>query len=117
MLAGELLRLAAQLGRPQMVPPHSGTGPGEDGKPAPGNPTNYVILIAPILVDKQVAGLVEVQALANQRIYELRAQPLRQLNSWLERYRRIWAERFDELDELIDELAKKERTDGNRKQK
>jgi DNA-binding transcriptional ArsR family regulator len=64
------------------------------------------------------AGLVEVQARANQRIYELRPQPLRHLNSWLERYRSIWAERFEELDELVDELAKKkERSDGNRKQK
>jgi DNA-binding transcriptional ArsR family regulator len=61
------------------------------------------------------AGVVEVQARANQRIYELRAQPLQQLNSWLERYRRIWAERFDELDELFDELATKERSDGDRK--
>ncbi len=56
----ELLRLTAQTARPQMVPPHSGTGPTEDGKAAPGNPTDYVILMAPILVDKQVAGLVEV---------------------------------------------------------
>jgi len=56
----ELLRLAAQMARPQMIPPRSGTGPTEEGKPAPGNPTDYVILLAPILVDKQVAGLVEV---------------------------------------------------------
>jgi hypothetical protein len=56
----ELLRLATQMARPQMVPPHSGTGPTEDGKPAPGNPTDYVILMAPIMVDKQLAGLVEI---------------------------------------------------------
>jgi hypothetical protein len=56
----ELLRMCAQMARPQMVPPHSGTGPIEEGKTAPGNPTDYVILIAPILVDKQVAGMVEV---------------------------------------------------------
>jgi hypothetical protein len=56
----ELLRLVAQNGRPQMVPPRSGTGPSEEGKPAPGNPSDHVILIAPILVDKQVAGLVEI---------------------------------------------------------
>jgi hypothetical protein len=56
----ELLRLAAQMARPQMIPPRSGTGPSEEGKPAPGNPTDYVILMAPILVDKQVAGLIEV---------------------------------------------------------
>ena len=56
----KLLRLVAQMGRPQMVPPRSGTGPTEEGKPAPGNPTDYVILLAPIMVDKQVAGLIEV---------------------------------------------------------
>jgi hypothetical protein len=55
-----LLRWCANHGRPQMVPPHSGLGPAEDGNAAPGNPTNYMILIAPILVDKQVAGLVEI---------------------------------------------------------
>lgn len=33
------------------------------------------------------AGLVEVQPRAQQRLYELRAQPLRQLRDWLERYR------------------------------
>src|SRR5207248_10531213 len=32
----------------------------EDGKPAPGNPTRYMILLAPIIVEKQVAGLVEI---------------------------------------------------------
>jgi hypothetical protein len=62
----ELLRYAAQTARPQIVAPHSGTGPVEDGKPAPGNPTDYVTLIAPILVDKQVAGLVEVWQDANR---------------------------------------------------
>jgi hypothetical protein len=56
----ELLRMVAHVARPQLVPPHSGTGPTEDGKAAPGNPTDYVILLAPIMVDKQVAGLVEV---------------------------------------------------------
>ncbi len=56
----ELLRAAAQMGRPQLLPPHSGIGPQEDGKVTPGNPTDFVILLAPILVDKQVAGLVEV---------------------------------------------------------
>jgi len=56
----ELLRSAALMARPQMLPPHSGIGAPEEGKVVPGNPTDYVILLAPILVDKQVAGLVEV---------------------------------------------------------
>jgi DNA-binding transcriptional ArsR family regulator len=62
-------------------------------------------------------GLVEVQARAQQRLYELRAKPLRQLHDWLERYRRIWEERFDELDQLIEELKEKEKPHGNRRRK
>src|SRR5262249_49947008 len=57
---GELLRQGIQTARPMMLPPHSGTGAVEDGKAAPGNPTDYMILLAPILVDKQVAGLIEL---------------------------------------------------------
>jgi len=55
------------------------------------------------------AGLVEVEPRAQQRVYGLRAQPLRELDRWLERYRRIWDERLDELDELVGELDTKER--------
>ena len=55
------------------------------------------------------AGLVEVEPRAQQRLYGLRAQPLRELNAWLERYREIWDERLDQLDELVDELARKGR--------
>ena len=55
------------------------------------------------------AGLVVVQARAQQRLYELRAQPLRQLHDWLERYRSLWQARFDEMDELIEELTEKEK--------
>jgi DNA-binding transcriptional ArsR family regulator len=55
------------------------------------------------------ARLVEVEPRAQQRLYALRAQPLRELNEWLERYRRIWDERLDQLDELIEELKDKRR--------
>jgi DNA-binding transcriptional ArsR family regulator len=50
------------------------------------------------------AGLVDVTPRANQRLYELRAPELRRLHEWLERYRRIWDARFEELDELLEEL-------------
>jgi hypothetical protein len=36
------------------------------------------------------AGLVDVQARAQQRLYELRGQSLRELHDWLERYRKLW---------------------------
>ena len=52
------------------------------------------------------AGLVEVEPRAQQRVYELRGKPLRELHQWLERYRKIWDARFEALDELLGELEK-----------
>jgi DNA-binding transcriptional ArsR family regulator len=63
------------------------------------------------------AGLVDVEPRAQQRLYELRPQPLRRLHGWLERYRRIWEERFEELDELVEELKKEEKSDEHRRRK
>ncbi len=57
------------------------------------------------------AGLVDVQPRAQQRLYGLRPQPLRHLHEWLERYRQLWDARFEELDELIEELKDKENPD------
>jgi DNA-binding transcriptional ArsR family regulator len=57
------------------------------------------------------AGLVHVQPRAQQRLYELRPQPLRRLHGWLERYRRVWEQRFEELDALVEVLEEKEKSD------
>jgi len=51
------------------------------------------------------AGLVQVEPRGQQRFYVLRAAPLRELDAWLERFRAIWGERFDQLDELLRELG------------
>ncbi|MBY0527080.1 MAG: hypothetical protein K2R98_27040 [Gemmataceae bacterium] len=56
----ELLRQAIQTAKPAIVPPHSGNGTGEPGQPAPSNPTAFTVLMAPIVVDKAVAGLLEI---------------------------------------------------------
>ena len=63
------------------------------------------------------ARLVEVERRAQQRLYGLRAEGLRELNEWLERYRSIWEERMDQLDELIEGLKAGEgdTKDGRRK--
>jgi DNA-binding transcriptional ArsR family regulator len=50
------------------------------------------------------AGLVEVRQLAQQRIYSLRPQRFRELDQWLESYRRLWAERFDRFDQVLQDL-------------
>ncbi len=62
-------------------------------------------------------GLVKMEPRAQQRLYSLRAEPLKQLHDWLDRYRHIWEERFGELDKIVEELKQKEKTDGAGKHK
>jgi DNA-binding transcriptional ArsR family regulator len=57
-------------------------------------------------------GLVEVEPHAQQRFYRLRAEPLKQIHEWLDRYRHIWEERFEALDEIVEELKRKEQSDA-----
>ena len=63
------------------------------------------------------SGLVDVQPRAQQRVYELRAQPLKELHEWLERYRQFWDARFEELDALIEQLTAEERSHGRKRRK
>ncbi|ASS68285.1 MULTISPECIES: metalloregulator ArsR/SmtB family transcription factor [unclassified Paenibacillus] len=56
------------------------------------------------------AGLVDVTAEANRRSYSLRVQPLREMDAWLDRYRRIWEDRYDALE---DYLLKLQAANGN----
>jgi DNA-binding transcriptional ArsR family regulator len=43
------------------------------------------------------AGLVEVRAQAQQRIYSVRAEPLAEVDAWLESYRVLWQGRLNAL--------------------
>lgn len=47
------------------------------------------------------AGIVEVRAIAQRRIYKLRPQPFRELNAWIESFRKVWEERFARLDDYL----------------
>jgi DNA-binding transcriptional ArsR family regulator len=44
------------------------------------------------------AGLVEVRADAQRRLYRLRPDPLRDVDDWLEPYRLLWSARLDDLE-------------------
>jgi DNA-binding transcriptional ArsR family regulator len=57
-------------------------------------------------------GLVQMEPRAQQRLYGLRAEPLKQLHDWLDRYRHVWEERFGALDEIVEELKQKEQSDA-----
>jgi DNA-binding transcriptional ArsR family regulator len=66
------------------------------------------------------AGLVEVRAEAQRRIYALRAEPFREMDGWLERYRSRFEEQFGRLDAVLTEMQatkkiKKERIKPRRR--
>src|SRR4051812_35769483 len=60
------------------------------------------------------AGLVDVQPQAQQRLYELCPAPLRDLHAWLEGYRRLWDERFDQLDTVLEDLKQRDQKESKR---
>src|SRR5215475_12132543 len=45
------------------------------------------------------AGLVEVRADAQRRLYRIRPEPLAELDEWLATYRELWATSLDRLEE------------------
>ena len=50
------------------------------------------------------AGLVQVRAEAQRRVYELDPRPLAELDAWLAPYRKLWDERLDALERHLDEM-------------
>jgi DNA-binding transcriptional ArsR family regulator len=50
------------------------------------------------------AGLVTVRRDAQRRWYELRTEPLAEVDAWLAPYRRRWAERLDALERHLDTM-------------
>jgi len=61
------------------------------------------------------AGLVTTEKVGRVRTCRLGLHKLDKEAEWIERYRRLWAERFDELDKIIEELKEKEKTHGKKK--
>jgi len=56
------------------------------------------------------AGLVTTKKVGRVRTCRLGKCRLLEEAAWLERYRQMWAARFDELDNVIEELKKKEKS-------
>jgi DNA-binding transcriptional ArsR family regulator len=55
------------------------------------------------------AGLVTTKKIGRVRTCRLGPRRLENETTWLENYRRLWDARFDALDEVIEELKRKER--------
>jgi len=60
------------------------------------------------------AGLVTTKKTGRVRTCRLGPRRLEAETAWLERYRRRWDERFDELEKVVEELTRKEASDGRK---
>src|SRR5512147_1009337 len=63
------------------------------------------------------AGLVVTEKVGRVRTCKLGPHPLEEEAAWIERYRQLWAARFDELDKVIEELKREEKANGRKKRK
>src|SRR5262245_42222098 len=61
------------------------------------------------------AGLVTTEKVGRVRTCKLGPRRLEDETAWLERYRKLWDARFDELDRVVEELKRKEKFDGRNK--
>jgi DNA-binding transcriptional ArsR family regulator len=57
------------------------------------------------------AGLVTTQKVGRVRTCMLGPRRLEEEREWIERYRRLWDARFDELDKVVESLTRREKVD------
>ena len=53
--------------------------------------------------------LVHVRDEGRQRMYRLNAEPLKPIHDWLAKYEQSWNQRFDLMDDVLDELREAEK--------
>lgn len=63
------------------------------------------------------AGLVTTEKVGRVRTCKLGPRRLEEEAAWIERHRQLWSARFDALDEIVEQLKRKEKTDAQRKRR
>ena len=63
------------------------------------------------------AGLVTTEKVGRVRTCKLGRRGLQEEAIWIEWYLQLWSARFDELDNVVEELKRKEKVDGRKKRK
>ena len=58
-------------------------------------------------------GVVDVRDEGRQRLYRLNGHALKPIHDWVKSYERTWAERFDLMEVVLEELKQKEEGDGS----
>jgi DNA-binding transcriptional ArsR family regulator len=60
-------------------------------------------------------GLVIIKKQGRERYCEVRLQQLNEVSEWIERYRRLWDEQFEALDDVLEELKAKQKRSNKKK--
>ncbi|HTO30402.1 MAG TPA: metalloregulator ArsR/SmtB family transcription factor [Pararhizobium sp.] len=58
------------------------------------------------------AGLVTTRKIGRVRTCSLGSRRLEEEAAWIESYRQLWAARFDDLDTVLEDMKRKEKTNG-----
>jgi DNA-binding transcriptional ArsR family regulator len=61
------------------------------------------------------AGLVTTEKVGRVRTCKIGPRRLEEETAWIERYRQLWDARFDGLDQVVEELKRKEKIDERKK--
>jgi len=59
----------------------------------------------------EAAGLVITKKVGRVRTCRLGQRQMTEEAAWIEQYQQLWAARFDALDEIVEDLKQKEKTD------
>jgi DNA-binding transcriptional ArsR family regulator len=57
-------------------------------------------------------GAVEVRDEGRQRLYRLNGQALKPIHDWVKNYEQTWSERFELLDDVLEDLKREEQRDA-----
>jgi DNA-binding transcriptional ArsR family regulator len=52
-------------------------------------------------------GLIEMKKQGRERYCEAKLGQLNEVSQWIEQYRKLWADKFDRMDEILEELKNK----------
>jgi DNA-binding transcriptional ArsR family regulator len=62
----------------------------------------------------EAAGLVVTEKVGRVRTCRIGDDRLEDVAGWIDRYHQLWDERFGQLDQVIEELKQKEKSDGRK---
>jgi hypothetical protein len=60
------------------------------------------------------AGLVHTEKVGRVRTCKLGRRALEEEAAWIESHRQLWAARFDALDQVVEELKQKDKSNGSK---